>query len=318
MSLIEVLMAMGAVGGLALLITRLTDSGIQSVKTIESKYEIQTVKSEVNSYLSNMQTCKDNFAGLKPDEIKAFDFLHHFDGATEIQRFVKNQENGLRGLKITEFKFGGNMVSFSPGSEIVSSDLKLRILKTSKAVGALDTQEKISIFSTRDGSGKIVSCSSRVEMLTASGIGKGFVSEYSQDCTDWDTKFWPSKEACMRDGRSHKVYGYNMTTAAQLNELAYAIDSGAKISISWTPSDGPQARRTITCDRMSVLQIKGEIDCKTNWALENYPSEPNISAYIFPLNFSGSVTVEKLDRNGVKTSSSLSISTLKFYINVRY
>lgn len=105
----------------------------------------------------------------------------------------------------------------------------LALTARAKSGNGIVFNRQVPIHFATDISGKIVSCSRMSEPTqgTVQGI-------YSRSCLDFASTGWPSKQACMQDGRWHVVYSNGAgggTAFGALAELENAIGEGAEIKV---------------------------------------------------------------------------------------
>jgi hypothetical protein len=67
-SLVQVLVAVGLMGGLALAMMQLTDNQLKAQKTMEMKAEVTEVENIIRQTISDIEACRATFIGLAPGE----------------------------------------------------------------------------------------------------------------------------------------------------------------------------------------------------------------------------------------------------------
>lgn len=103
----------------------------------------------------------------------------------------------------------------------------LALSAKSKSGTGIVFNRQVPIHISTDTAGRLVSCSRMSE--PTQGTSQGV---YSRTCLDFAAKGWPSKEACLQDGRWHLVYGNGAgggTNFGRIKDLEDAIEEGAEI-----------------------------------------------------------------------------------------
>lgn len=80
-----------------------------------------------------------------------------------------------------------------------------------------------------DTTGNITACARAAEVVhgTTQGV-------WSDTCNDFAAKGWPTKDACIKDGRWHRLYSHNsngIPTFGTMNGLVNYINEGAEVKI---------------------------------------------------------------------------------------
>lgn len=80
-----------------------------------------------------------------------------------------------------------------------------------------------------DAAGNISACSRASEVVHGTTVGV-----WSDTCADFASKGWPSKDACLKDGRWHMAYSHTATgapTYGTLNGLIALIEQGPEVKV---------------------------------------------------------------------------------------
>ncbi len=133
----------------------------------------------------------------------------------------------------------------------------------------------VPIHLATDSLGSIVSCS-RMSQPTQGTV----VGVWSETCVDFASKGWPSKDACLKDGRWHRVYSNTIAGAVSfgaLSNLATAIQEGAQVKVRVADGSLGFTNSYDMCASMSGHEaVPGALACLVgsrpgipNWALKN-------------------------------------------------
>jgi hypothetical protein len=108
LSMIGVLMAAGALGGMAVAMLRLTNFQIKGQKTSDLKFERSNLLAEMRAYLSDTGNCAASFP-FNPDTETVIDNLSEEGGAPS-DKFKIDEAYGSARLEIESMSFGGSAV----------------------------------------------------------------------------------------------------------------------------------------------------------------------------------------------------------------
>lgn len=157
MSLVEVLVTMGMLGGLAVAGMTLFKNQTKSQKTVEQNYEVMTDVEQIRGILSRPGNCRETFLGKSPSAGTVTAIKKDVNGTFEDSHVVGSTLTN--GLKITSFELDNSSTSLG------SDETNLKI-SYSRGLGTIkdNVLRFIKINYTSDASG-ILTCYS----VTASG-----------------------------------------------------------------------------------------------------------------------------------------------------
>ena len=171
LSLIELVVGMGALSISLVMFTRVISSSQKDIKKIEAKFYSSEIISEVKDLLGDTETCRANFQGLSPVSTTSLDFLKKRDGTTSrfvTSTFDANRSYASNTLKILKLDFGGDFKPFGAGtrSGVIPFEIQLQNQINQNEVFT----NKFYLFSTLDVTNTLDSCYIVADELLASTI----------------------------------------------------------------------------------------------------------------------------------------------------
>lgn len=183
MGMVEMLLSVGILGGLALGVAKLGELGQSSGKTNRQNFEITALTNEVRSFLSDGEVCKKNFGGfiLNGSHVDGSAVMADVDKLIDLgdkSRFDKTSKYANQELKISSIRMGG----FAPhnsaalGQTLGESKLVVVFEKIGKAYSSKEIRREITLAAKVDdlSTRKLISCSAQAlgdGYWTASALG---------------------------------------------------------------------------------------------------------------------------------------------------
>ena len=110
-----------------------------------------------------------------------------------------------------------------------------------------------------DPGGNITACSRASEVAHGSQQGV-----WSENCADFAAKGWPSKDACMKDGRWHMAYSHTAggaPTFSNVNTLIGYIEEGAQVKVRLPPGGFAPGIDGFYESCVSTIRYSGKLAC---------------------------------------------------------
>lgn len=175
-SLVELMVATGVLGMLALAVSQLTANQMKSSKTVEKKFEVTTVFEDIRTVLSDQESCTNTLAGRSAISTPAGSIvvINRWINSTATERFRANpvfasapKYGGGANVRIHSFRItgvpGAGPNAVNEGSE-GKADLFVRFHGDDptkpKKTFASEIERRISLNIRTNAAGNIVTCSS--------------------------------------------------------------------------------------------------------------------------------------------------------------
>lgn len=262
-SLASVLVGVGIVSVVALGIAAAVTGGIDGMSHMRNVALAEDVSGLVSGMMGDPDYCALHFRGKKVgntlpsivDDKVVFKDVSPTGtlGTNEIISAGKKYQNVLQVESISL------SVDNSLGANRYLGSVKLN-LKGNTGYN-LYFNRSIPLQIATDSARNITACSRASEVVhgTTQGV-------WSDNCSDFAAKGWPSKEACMKDGRWHLVYSHSATGAATygtLSSLIQLIEQGPEVKVAipagaWAPNIDGHYEHCI-----STIRLDTKLACLT-------------------------------------------------------
>lgn len=127
-SLIQVMIAAGLAGGLALFIAKLTKDQVKSVKTVEMRFEYQSAVNDIRNILTNRASCAQTFANNTLANFQqegALTVIKHVSPSTTNDRYPVGLIPSGGGVSLASYRLVRNdpdgSIGFSPADSLTGS-----------------------------------------------------------------------------------------------------------------------------------------------------------------------------------------------------
>ncbi len=230
-----VLMAAGLASIIALGIATAVTSGVDGVSHMRNIALAEDVTGLVSGLMGDPDYCRVHFAGTLvgtalPAVIKPSVVFKDINpggtlGSTNIISPGMKYQNVLEVTSITL-----NIDNTLGAGRYLGS---VRIALKGNTGYNLNFNRSIPLQIATDPGGKITACSRASEVVHGTTQGA-----WSDTCTDFAAKGWPSKDACLKDGRWHLVFQNTSTgaiTRGSLSEMEGFSSQGAIFRIQAPP-----------------------------------------------------------------------------------
>ncbi len=233
-SLVEALVAVSIVGIGSIAVGQLV-SHLLSAQAMQKNFEqAQETAGIVSALLTDSDYCTLNFGGLV---IPGGQLPKKFANPVNFKTITETGKLGKDSIVGPGYKRGNLEVSAIElwTTQIIKAPTKYTgevRMKFKSENGGIPLQREIPLFMEVFG-GKITSCS-RV-LVNGDNLANG---SYSENCDDFASKGWGSKQACLQDGRVHHVFSNNaagVATYGTLAALKQHADKGAEVKVRFTP-----------------------------------------------------------------------------------
>jgi hypothetical protein len=230
-SLASVLVGVGVISVVALGIAATVTGGIDGMSHMRNVALAEDISGLVSGMLGDPDYCALHFKGKKisgalPSVIDKDVVFKDVTpagtlGSNEIIKAGKKYQNVLQVESITL------SADNSLGANRYLGSVKFN-LKGNTGYN-LYFNRSIPLQIATDTSGNITACSRASEVVHGSQQGV-----WSDNCNDFAAKGWPSKDACLKDGRWHLAYSHNASgtpTLGNINTLIGYIEEGAEVKV---------------------------------------------------------------------------------------
>lgn len=147
-SLVEIMVASGLIGGLALGIGTLMQSQTKTQKGIEAKFRGDLLFNDIMSTLGDPTACLNTFGGMNPTNAASVS-VSIIKDASNANKFILNTPYQDRSVQITSMSFGGTTETAwsldAAGSYTGMATLKIMMTKIGTVAGAPTVTKKFKI-----------------------------------------------------------------------------------------------------------------------------------------------------------------------------
>ncbi len=155
MSLIELMVVLGLLGGTSLFVMKLSQDNMKATKTVESKAQIIQVVSDIAYFLSDQDNCSSSFAGRNASNTPAGEITELLDGPGNVKY---NLATKLGNIQISSFSLNDS----DPMVEIVPNDKGDTYLFIGFDKGnntySRNLTHKIKLTVNANASGEVIDC----------------------------------------------------------------------------------------------------------------------------------------------------------------
>ncbi len=158
--IVEVLIAIGLVGIMAVGISGMLTGAMKQQKGIQAKDQQREITSEVRNLLNDNVACKNSFAAAGNNPQTGFTVTQIKDGSAPpgAVKYAINTKDKSGLLTFTEFKIN-NWVADSGSTTSGVADLKIKLSKVGDTASVKEINpDIITLKITRDGAGNITDC----------------------------------------------------------------------------------------------------------------------------------------------------------------
>lgn len=241
-SLIEVLVAVAALGGLSIAGMQLYQNQVKGQKTVETNYEVTAIVQQLRTVLSNPTNCAVSFVGLNPSSATPTFIRKEVNSAFEEVYRVDDQQPG--NIRIRSYNFNKTY----PG---MASNETMLVVNFSRGPAAIkdQTQKALKIVYTADGSGNILTCHAFnnnnddfwVQSMAqphdiyyaAGNVGVGVVNPSAKLDVGGAIKVGPAADTCAAAQEGHQRYNSTLKAMQFCNGSVWASMGGA--GMDFTP-----------------------------------------------------------------------------------
>ena len=199
-SLVQVMIAMGAMGMLSVFMLRMMSNQQKQQKTVEANIEINHFLQILRSELAHPEACLKNFYGLKVSEAEALniEYLKDRTGKIRYQRDALYGNHRFRIMDITLGPFEKFPTQLGKGR----LSLNLNLEKSGKVYGNKQVLRKLPLTVSLSSSGQIATC---IETSGEASSAKGknsfvIVEKNSSDTQEENEKTLPLEKKLLEMG----------------------------------------------------------------------------------------------------------------------